>query len=193
MALRTLLLVDEHPGLAQALCNALTSWRIVVTTDGESALHVVRAHKPPVAVVSFALSPEVEETTGAPALMAAILAAAPVTKVIMLGGDDRALAVRAVMHGAHDVYRPRDNTHELAILIERAHHRYELEAESRRMAEQAPAPTLRAVRDAAERRAVADALARANGNLSAAARLLEVSRPTLYNLIRQHGIRATDP
>ncbi|HYD64153.1 helix-turn-helix domain-containing protein [Azospirillum sp.] len=191
MALRTLLLVDEHPSLARSLCDALTSWRIVVTTDRESALRVVQVHKPPVAVVSFALSPEAEEPPGAPVLLAGILGEAPETKVIMLGGEDRAQAVRAIMHGAHDVYRPRDNAQELALLIERAHHRHELEAESRRVAGEAPA-TLRAVRDAAERRAVADALARANGNLSAAARLLEVSRPTLYNLIRQHGIRATD-
>ncbi|HYH21719.1 MAG TPA: helix-turn-helix domain-containing protein [Azospirillum sp.] len=191
MALRTLLLADEQPGLAQALCAVLASWRIVVTTDRESALRVVRVHTPPVAVVSFALSPEADKPPGAPVLLADILAEAPATKVIMLGGEDRALAVRAIMHGAHDIYRPRDDVQELAILIERAHHRHELEAESRRLAGEAPA-TLRAVRDAAERRAVADALARANGNLSAAARLLEVSRPTLYNLIRQHGIRTTD-
>lgn len=48
--------------------------------------------------------------------------------------------------------------------------------------------TLREARDAAEREAVRKALARANGNLSQAAKLLDVSRPTLYDLLRQHGL-----
>ncbi|HEY0834994.1 MAG TPA: hypothetical protein VGE72_13900, partial [Azospirillum sp.] len=131
MVLRTLLLADEQPDLAQALCAALTSWRIVVTVDRESAMHAVRAHKPPVAAVSFALSPDTADGQEGTELLAAILAEAPETKVIMLGGEDRALAVRAVMHGAHDVYRPPGNPQELALLIERAHHRHELEAASR--------------------------------------------------------------
>ncbi len=47
---------------------------------------------------------------------------------------------------------------------------------------------LRAVREAADRRAIGRALARADGNISATARLLGVSRPTLYDLIRNYGL-----
>jgi two-component system NtrC family response regulator len=46
-------------------------------------------------------------------------------------------------------------------------------------------PTLREVRDEAERRAVIDALAAADGNVSRAARLLGVSRPTVYDLVQR--------
>jgi two-component system NtrC family response regulator len=46
-------------------------------------------------------------------------------------------------------------------------------------------PTLREVRDEAERRAVIDALAAADGNVSRAARLLGVSRPTVYDLVQK--------
>jgi len=48
---------------------------------------------------------------------------------------------------------------------------------------------LREARDGAERREVVRALARANGNLSRAADLLGVSRPTLYDLLNRFGLR----
>ena len=48
--------------------------------------------------------------------------------------------------------------------------------------------SLKEVRARAEREAVSKALTMANGNVSRAARLLDVSRPTLYDLIRYHGI-----
>lgn len=46
---------------------------------------------------------------------------------------------------------------------------------------------LRAVRDASERQAIARALAQSDMNISATARLLGVSRPTLYDLMKHHG------
>jgi two-component system, NtrC family, response regulator len=52
-----------------------------------------------------------------------------------------------------------------------------------------PAPSFRNARDEAGRTALIQALTETKGNLSAAARLLGVSRPTIYNLIRQHNLR----
>jgi two-component system, NtrC family, response regulator len=48
---------------------------------------------------------------------------------------------------------------------------------------------LREVRDRAEKDAVVRVLARANGNMTRAAELLGVSRPTLYDLINRFGLR----
>ncbi len=47
---------------------------------------------------------------------------------------------------------------------------------------------LKAVRDAADRKAIRRAIARTEGNISGAAKLLGISRPTLYDLIKQHGL-----
>ncbi|HLZ79660.1 MAG TPA: PEP-CTERM-box response regulator transcription factor [Sphingomonas sp.] len=49
---------------------------------------------------------------------------------------------------------------------------------------------LRAVREAADRRAISEALARADGNISATARMLGISRPTLYDLLKAYGLGA---
>lgn len=49
---------------------------------------------------------------------------------------------------------------------------------------------LREARARAEREAAVRALQRSNGNVSQAARLLGISRPTLYNLISRHGLLA---
>ena len=48
---------------------------------------------------------------------------------------------------------------------------------------------LRQVRDTAERNALVRVLARVDGNLSRAAELLGVSRPTLYDLMRRFGLK----
>jgi len=47
---------------------------------------------------------------------------------------------------------------------------------------------LRAAREAADRHAIAAALAQAQNNISATARLLGISRPTLYDLLKAYGI-----
>ena len=47
---------------------------------------------------------------------------------------------------------------------------------------------LKAVRDIADQRAIRRAIARTEGNISNAAKLLGISRPTLYDLIKQHGL-----
>src|SRR3546814_5392686 len=55
--------------------------------------------------------------------------------------------------------------------------------------EEASIPSLKTVREEAEQAALRRALAAAAGNLSLAARLLEVSRPKLYDLLKQYGMQ----
>ncbi|MDA5193579.1 PEP-CTERM-box response regulator transcription factor [Govanella unica] len=48
---------------------------------------------------------------------------------------------------------------------------------------------LKQVREEADRRALKNALASADGNISQAAKLLGISRPTFYDLLKQHNIQ----
>ncbi len=52
-------------------------------------------------------------------------------------------------------------------------------------------PTLQDARDRADRELVVEALTRNAGNVSRAARELGVSRPTLHDLLRKHGLEAS--
>ncbi|MDB5694683.1 MAG: PEP-CTERM-box response regulator transcription factor [Sphingomonas bacterium] len=96
---------------------------------------------------------------------------------------------------AVDAWRWPGNVRELENRVKRA----VIMAEGRRVtaADLDLAPTesgeaieLRAVREAADRKAIGRALARADGNISGAARLLNVSRPTLYDLLKSYDLHA---
>jgi two-component system NtrC family response regulator len=53
-----------------------------------------------------------------------------------------------------------------------------------------PLPTLQSARDEAEQRLLVEALTRNAGNVTRAARDIDVSRPTLHDLLRKHGLDA---
>ena len=54
-----------------------------------------------------------------------------------------------------------------------------------------PVPiNLRAVREVADRRAIRQAMSRTENNISGAAKLLGISRPTLYDLLKQYRLQA---
>jgi two-component system NtrC family response regulator len=48
---------------------------------------------------------------------------------------------------------------------------------------------LKSARERADRRAIRQALARADNNISSAAKLLGISRPTLYDLMKQYELQ----
>ena len=194
MVPRTLLVVDDDPTLEGRVQDALPVCRIVAAGGVADALEAVRAHRPPVVALSVDLAQlDVTQDGGGDGLdaLSLILMEAPSIKVIALAPrDQRVLAVSAVARGAHEVCGKPIDAQELAGMVQRAFQRADLELEGRRLNSGDAPPTLRALRDETERRALLDSLARSGGNLSATARLLGVSRPTLYSLLRQHGIRA---
>lgn len=64
----------------------------------------------------------------------------------------------------------------------------DLDLDSREEDDDAGQINLKTVRDEADRKAIRRAIARTEGNISNAAKLLGISRPTLYDLIKQHGL-----
>ena len=49
---------------------------------------------------------------------------------------------------------------------------------------------LRAAREVADRKAIRQAMSRPDNNISGAAKLLGISRPTLYDLLKQYRLQA---
>ena len=49
---------------------------------------------------------------------------------------------------------------------------------------------LRAAREVADRKAIRQAMSRTDNNISGAAKLLGISRPTLYDLLKQYQLSA---
>jgi two-component system NtrC family response regulator len=101
-------------------------------------------------------------------------------------------ALRAVMaHPWPGNVRELENKMQRAVIL--AHDAYlrpeDLELESAGGTTD-PLPTLQAARDEAERRLLVDALTRNAGNVTRAAREIDVSRPTLHDLVRKHGLDA---
>ena len=56
--------------------------------------------------------------------------------------------------------------------------------------EDAEAINLRAAREVADRKAIRQAMSRTDNNISGAAKLLGISRPTLYDLLKQYRLQA---
>src|SRR5262249_30490578 len=56
--------------------------------------------------------------------------------------------------------------------------------------EQSLAINLRAAREVADRKAIRQAMSRTDNNISSAAKLLGISRPTLYDLLKQYRLSA---
>jgi two-component system NtrC family response regulator len=56
--------------------------------------------------------------------------------------------------------------------------------------ENAEAINLRAAREVADRKAIRQAMSRTDNNISGAAKLLGISRPTLYDLLKQYRLQA---
>jgi two-component system NtrC family response regulator len=52
--------------------------------------------------------------------------------------------------------------------------------------------TLKAARDVADKMAIRRAIARSDGNISLTAKLLGISRPTLYEMMKNHGLDIPD-
>jgi DNA-binding NtrC family response regulator len=112
--------------------------------------------------------------------------AQPPVVVVMTAYADIDLAVQALRHGAFDfITKPWDNVRLIATCREALQR-----AQPVAMGAPAPTPAAEPVRSlvAQERAAVLAAMAQAEGNLSAAARLLGLSRAALYRRLDKHGL-----
>ena len=131
---RKLLIVDDDTVIQRQLRWSFDGYEVAVAGDREEALTLFRAEVPPVVTVDLGLPPDPDTTTEGFAVVEGILSLAPETKVIVVTGqDDEEHALQAVRMGAYDFYRKPINSEELALIVGRAYHLYELEEENRRL------------------------------------------------------------
>jgi DNA-binding NtrC family response regulator len=129
---KTLLVVEDDPGLQKALRWAFSDFEVVTAEDRNSAIAQLRRHEPPVVTLDLGLPPEPGSATEGLATLQEILSLAPDTKVIVVtGNNDRENAVRAIGLGAWLFFQKPVDAELLSFIVERAYTLYQLEQENR--------------------------------------------------------------
>ncbi len=129
-----LLIVEDDAGLQKQLKWSFDDLEVIIAGDRESALVAVRRYEPPVVTLDLGLPPDADGASEGLATLEQILALAPATKVIVVSGNqDRANAVQAVAAGAYDYYHKPIEPEILRMIVNRAMHLHQLEAENQRL------------------------------------------------------------
>jgi two-component system NtrC family response regulator len=128
---KPLLIVDDDIGLLRQLRWAFADHRVYPAVARQEAIDLI-----PVAVVDLGLPPDSGGASEGLATLTEILAIAPATKVIIATGNEtREHALQAIALGAHDFYQKPVDIKTLRLIVSRAEHIFELEAENRRLSE----------------------------------------------------------
>ncbi len=133
---KTLLIIEDDPGLQKQLRWSFDAYDVLVAGDRESALAQVRRHEPAVVTMDLGLPPDPDGASEGLATLQQILALAPDTKVIVLtGNQDHAHAVKAIGMGAYDFHQKPCDAEVLALVVERAFFLHSLQRENRSLRE----------------------------------------------------------
>ncbi len=133
-----LLIVEDDPGLQRQLRWAYEGYQILPAGDRESAIALLRAEEPAVVTLDLGLPPDPDGTSEGFAVLEAILALKPDTKVIVASGHGaHESMLRAIAMGAWDFYQKPIDIDALGLIVARAFHVHALEAENRRLAARA--------------------------------------------------------
>ena len=131
---RTLLVVEDDPGLQSQLKWCFEGYQVVMADDRESAMASVRRHEPAVVTLDLGLPPDPANASEGLAALTDILEIAPETKIIVVtGNDDRQNAMEAVGLGAYDFYQKPIDADVLGLIVERAYQIHQLESDNRRL------------------------------------------------------------
>lgn len=137
----TLLIVEDDAGLQSQLRWHFDEYHVVVAGDRESAVAAVRQHEPAVILQDLGLPPDDEGVEEGFKTVQEISAISPATKIIVVTGNhDYENAVRAVALGAYDFYQKPINTETLDLIVQRAYHMHNLEAQNRKLQDQHKSP-----------------------------------------------------
>jgi len=134
---KTLLVVEDDPGLQKALRWAFSDFEVVTAEDRKSAIAQLRRHEPQVITLDLGLPPDPGSATEGLATLQEIVSLAPGIKVIVVtGNNDHENAVRAIGLGAWLFFQKPVDPELLGVIVERAYNLFELEQENRELSRQ---------------------------------------------------------
>jgi two-component system, NtrC family, response regulator len=135
---KSLLIVDDDSGLVRQLRWAFSERTVHTAGNRRDAIELLREHRVAVAILDLGLPPDPDGASEGLATLSEMRELAPMTKVIIATGNEtREHALRAIALGAYDFYQKPIDIDVLRMIVGRAEHIHELEAENRRLAETA--------------------------------------------------------
>jgi two-component system NtrC family response regulator len=132
-----LLVIEDDEGLQAQLKWAYEDFAVTIVGDRAGALAALRSEEPAVVTLDLGLPPDPDGTSEGFAVLDAIMALKPDTKVIVASGHGaRESALQAIERGAYDFYQKPVDIDALGLIVRRAFALRGIEAENRRLAAQ---------------------------------------------------------
>ena len=130
-----LLIVEDDPGLQAQLKWAWPDFEVIQATDRAEAIAALRSEEPDVVTLDLGLPPDPDGTSEGFAVLDAIMALKPDTKVVVASGHGaRESALSAIAKGAYDFYQKPVDIETLGLIVRRALRLGQIEAENRQLA-----------------------------------------------------------
>lgn len=130
-----LLIVEDDAGLQAQLKWAWPDFEVIQATDRAEAIAALRSEEPDVVTLDLGLPPDPDGTSEGFAVLDAIMALKPDTKVIVASGHGaRESALSAIAKGAYDFYQKPVDIEALGLIVRRALRLGQIEAENRQLA-----------------------------------------------------------
>ena len=130
-----LLIVEDDPGLQAQLKWAWPDFEVIMAGDRTSAIAALRSEEPAVVTLDLGLPPDPDGTSEGFAVLDAIMALKPDTKVIVASGHGaRESALQAIAKGAYDFYHKPVDIEALGLIVRRALQLQRIESENRHLA-----------------------------------------------------------
>src|SRR5919106_698099 len=132
-----LLIVEDDEGLQRQLRWAYDDYEVLVASDRDAAINLVRSTEPAVVTLDLGLPPDPDGVSEGFAALEHILSLKPDTKVIVASGHGaRESALRAIASGAYDFYQKPVDSDQLGLIVRRAFQLHGIEQENRRLESQ---------------------------------------------------------
>jgi two-component system NtrC family response regulator len=130
-----LLIVEDDEGLQAQLKWAYEDFDVTIVGNRQDALAALRSDEPAVVTLDLGLPPDPDGTTEGFAVLDAIMALKPDTKVIVASGHGaRESALHAIERGAYDFYQKPIDIEALGLIVRRAMNLHVIEQENRHLA-----------------------------------------------------------